>query len=197
MANWDVFQRVPSRVQSPVIFLSSFDYGMLISFLALFSTVRLRLMPYVRACFVFMCIVQLLIPIQASLWAGPANSLCQLFIIIFANIFLATRLVHLLLFRLTRYPFPTFSIYSLTKSRIQGLTPIFFSTLAFVFGMITVVATTWTKECVFLFHAEQSNPVDIIQSSQSFRYGTSVVWYTSQTTAECLISCKFFLLQVM
>jgi hypothetical protein len=37
---------------------------------------------------------QLLIPIQASLWSGPANSLCQLFIIIFANIFLVYRLVH-------------------------------------------------------------------------------------------------------
>jgi hypothetical protein len=33
-------------------------------------------------------------------------------------------------------------------------------------------------------------PIDIIQSSQSFKYATSVVWYASQTTAECLISRK-------
>ena len=46
---------------------------------------------------------QLLIPIQASLWSGPVNSLCQLFIIIFANIFLVTRLVH-------RYPVQADSI---------------------------------------------------------------------------------------
>src|SRR6267154_1508258 len=32
--------------------------------------------------------------------------------------------------------------------------------------------------------------IDIIQSSQSYRYATSVVWYASQTTAECLISCE-------
>ena len=120
MANWDVFQRVPSRVQSPVIFLSSFDYGMFISFLALFSTVRLRLMPYVRACFVFMCIVQLLIPIQASLWAGPANSLCQLFIIIFANIFLATRLVHLPFVQADSIPIPNFQYLQPNKKSHPG-----------------------------------------------------------------------------
>jgi hypothetical protein len=33
-------------------------------------------------------------------------------------------------------------------------------------------------------------PIDIIQSSQSYRYATSVIWYSSQTVAECLISCK-------
>ncbi|KAN0111840.1 hypothetical protein V8E52_008046 [Russula decolorans] len=98
-------------------------------------------------------------PSPSSLWSGPANSLCQLFIIIFANIFLVTR------------------IHGLTKSLVQSLTPMFFSILAFVFGMVTVVATAWTKD------------------SQSLRYGTSVVWYASQATAECLIS--FFLVRTL
>jgi hypothetical protein len=64
----------------------------LVGLSALISMVRLRL-AHVRA-FSFIHDAQLLIPIQASLWSGPANSLCQLFIIIFANIFLVTRLVH-------------------------------------------------------------------------------------------------------
>ena len=38
--------------------------------------------------------VQLLIPIKASTWSGPVNSLCQLLIIILANIFLAFRFVN-------------------------------------------------------------------------------------------------------
>ncbi|KAF8495959.1 hypothetical protein F5888DRAFT_512800 [Russula emetica] len=91
-------------------------------------------------------------PSPAALWSGPANSLCQLFIIIFANLFLVTR------------------IHGLTKSLVQSLTPLFFSIVAFVFGIVTVTATTWSNH------------------SQSFRYATSVVWYASQTTAECLIS---------
>ena len=37
--------------------------------------------------------VQLLIPIKASTWSGPVNALCQTFIVILANIFLAFRLV--------------------------------------------------------------------------------------------------------
>jgi hypothetical protein len=94
------------------------------------------------------------------------------------------------LFRLTRCSFPAFSIHGLTKSLVQSLTPMFFSTLAFVFGMVTVVATTWTKQCVVFFLLNARPPVDVIQSSQTYRYATSVVWYTSQTTAECLISCK-------
>jgi hypothetical protein len=32
--------------------------------------------------------------------------------------------------------------------------------------------------------------IDIIHSPQPFRYVTSAVWYVSQATAECLISCK-------
>ena len=38
--------------------------------------------------------VQLLIPpIQADPWQGPVSSLCQLFLILSANVFLAARLV--------------------------------------------------------------------------------------------------------
>ena len=33
-------------------------------------------------------------------------------------------------------------------------------------------------------------PIDIIQSTHSYKYVTSVVWYASQTVADCLISCK-------
>ena len=54
--------------------------------------VGLRLVPEVRAILSFIH-AQLLIPTQA-LWSGPGNSMCQLFIIIFANIFLVFRLVH-------------------------------------------------------------------------------------------------------
>jgi len=95
----------------------------------------------------------------SSLWSGPVNSLCQLFIIIFANIFLVTR------------------IYGLTNSLVQTLTPMFFSIIAFSFGIVTVAATAWTKH------------------SHSYRYATSVVWYISQTAAECLIS--FFLVRAL
>jgi len=92
------------------------------------------------------------LPPGGSLWSGPANSLCQLFIVLLANSFLV------------------FRIYGLTKSRTKSLVPIAFSIIAFVFGMVTVVATAWSSH------------------SESFRYATSVVWYTSQATAECLIT---------
>ncbi|KAI0276238.1 hypothetical protein BGY98DRAFT_716006 [Russula aff. rugulosa BPL654] len=98
-------------------------------------------------------------PPAGALWSGPVNSLIQVFIIIFANIFLVTR------------------IHGLTKSLVQSLTPMFFSIIAFVFGMVTIVASTWT------------------QHSQTYRYATSVVWYGSQTVAECLIS--FFLVRTL
>ncbi|KAF8495957.1 hypothetical protein F5888DRAFT_1707883 [Russula emetica] len=98
-------------------------------------------------------------PTAAVLWSAPVNSLCQLFLIIFANMIFTTR------------------IHGLTKSLVQSLTPMIFSVIAFVFGLVTVVATSWTN------------------SSQSFRYATSVVWYASQTTAECLIS--FFLVRAL
>ena len=54
-----------------------------------------------------------------------------------------------LLFTLTRYSFPIFSIYSLTKSRIQSLVPMGFSTFAFVFGMVTIVTSSWFPQCGF------------------------------------------------
>ena len=50
----------------------------------------------------------LLIHIQAALWSGPANSLCQLFIIIFANIFLVIRLVHWPHVQADSMPIPNF-----------------------------------------------------------------------------------------
>ncbi len=68
-----------------------------------------------------------------------------------------------ILFRLTRYSFPTSSIYSLTKSLIQSLAPAFFSIIAFVFGMVTVVSTAWTHQCVFLHKLNSRTPIDIIQ----------------------------------
>ncbi|KAN0111838.1 hypothetical protein V8E52_008044 [Russula decolorans] len=97
-------------------------------------------------------------PPSAALWSATANSMCQLIIIIFANIYLVTR------------------IHGLTKSLVQSLTPMFFSIIAFVFGMVVMV-TTWTE------HFE------------SFRHPTSIVWYVSQTVAECLIS--FFLVRAL
>ena len=66
----------------------------------------------------------------------------------------------------------------------------FFSIMAFVFGIVTVTATAWTKQCVVFFMLNTRASIDIIQSSQSYRYATSVVWYSSQTAAECLISCR-------
>ena len=66
---------------------------MFIGLLALMSMVIFRL-AHVRVPFLFLVHMQLLIPIPASLWSGPVNSFFQLFIIIFANIFLAIRLVH-------------------------------------------------------------------------------------------------------
>ena len=56
------------------------------------------------------------------------------------------------LFRLIRYPSSTYSIHGLTKSLVQSLTPLLFSIIAFVFGMVVVIST-WSEECVF-FHAE-------------------------------------------
>ncbi|KAF8476314.1 hypothetical protein DFH94DRAFT_758395 [Russula ochroleuca] len=90
---------------------------------------------------------------HSILWTGPVNSLCQILIILLANMFLGSR------------------IYGLTKSRIQSLTPVALSIIAFVFGIVTIVTTAWSPH------------------SQSFRYATSVVWYTSQATAEFLITC--------
>jgi len=95
----------------------------------------------------------------SAAWGGMANALCQLFIIIFANTFLVIR------------------IHGLTKSLVQSLTPMFFSIIAFVFGMVTVSGSIWTDY------------------SQSYRYITSIVWYVSQTVAECLIS--FFLVRAL
>jgi hypothetical protein len=68
--------------------------------------------------------------------------------------FLGSRLVNLIdllfpLTRITRYPLPTFSIYGLTKSRIQSLTPVALSIIAFVFGIVTIVTTAWSPQCGF------------------------------------------------
>lgn len=135
--------------------------------------------------------VQLLIPIQGALWSGPANSLSQVCIILLANIFLAYRLVNLfgLLFTLTRYPLRTFRIHGLTKSRIQSLTPIAFSFIAFVFGVVTTTTTTWVAKCVFFIPTDEFQ-LTPFESSQRYRYAFSVIWYTSQAVAECLITCK-------
>ena len=58
-------------------------------------------------------------------------------------------LIDLLFMLLMRYLLPPLSIYGLTKSRIQSLIPMVFSLLAFVFGMINILATSWTLQCVF------------------------------------------------
>ncbi|KAH9984924.1 hypothetical protein BJV77DRAFT_143680 [Russula vinacea] len=91
---------------------------------------------------------------QSILWTGPINSLCQILIILFANMFLGSR------------------IHRLTESRIQSLTPIALSIIAFAFGIVTIVTSAWSPY------------------SESFRYATSVIWYTSQATAEFLITCS-------
>ncbi|KAI9509027.1 hypothetical protein F5148DRAFT_1190713 [Russula earlei] len=59
-----------------------------------------------------------------DLWEGPANSICQLIIILLANMFLAVR------------------IRTLTESRFQSGLVVVLSILAFIVGMITVV-TAW------------------------------------------------------
>jgi hypothetical protein len=129
----------------------------LIGFLAFDTLVKLQ--RVVRALLASFCIhLQLLIPIQASLWSGPVNSLVQLFIILLTNIFLAYRLVNLidLLFTLTRHPFLTFSIHGVTKSRVQCLAPIPFSIIAFAFGMVTNVTSAWAQKCGFFMLTAES-----------------------------------------
>src|SRR5579863_4298655 len=87
---------------------------------------------------------------QALLWEGPANSLCQLFIILLANLSLASRLVHRPV-HADSMLISKSSIHGLTKSRVQSVTVAALSTVAFVFGMVTIV-TTWRKPmCVSLF----------------------------------------------
>ena len=66
-----------------------------------------------------------------------------------------------LLFKLTLYSFPVFSIYGLTKSRIQSLVPMAFSIIAFVFGMVTIVSTSWVMRCGFLM-LNSRDIIDII-----------------------------------
>jgi len=58
---------------------------------------------------------------KSDLWEGPSNAICQLIIIMFANMFLASR------------------IYSLTKSHFQTGLVVLLSLIAFVVGMINVV----------------------------------------------------------
>ena len=79
----------------------------------------------------------------------------------------------------------------MTKSLAQSLTPMFFSIVAFVLGMVTIAASDWSpvERCVVIILNTQP-PIDIIHSPDSYKYATSVVWYVSQTMAECLISCK-------
>jgi len=60
-------------------------------------------------------------PRPKDLWEGPINSICQLVIILMANIFLASR------------------IYGLTKSRLQCYSVIALSAVAFALGMATNV----------------------------------------------------------
>ncbi|KAI9507853.1 hypothetical protein F5148DRAFT_64684 [Russula earlei] len=60
---------------------------------------------------------------KPDLWEGPVNSICQLIVILLANMFLAIR------------------IYSLTSSRVQSGLVVVLSITAFVIGMITVVMT--------------------------------------------------------
>ncbi|KAH9959415.1 hypothetical protein BC827DRAFT_1213407 [Russula dissimulans] len=62
-------------------------------------------------------------PNPPSLWEGPANSICQLILILLANTFLAAR------------------INNLTKNRLQGCLVMALSIIAFVIGMITTVMT--------------------------------------------------------
>ena len=67
----------------------------------------------------------------------------------------------------------------------------FLSIIAFAFGLATIAGASYEDSSLCVaFHAEHSTPIDIIQSAQSYRYVTSVVWYASQTAADCLISCK-------
>ena len=90
VSDWHAFQDMAPHVQILVRFLHSFRVsdGMLTGPPALIIQVNSR--QAVRA-FLYTCIIA--DPIQATLWSGPANSICQLFIVILANIFLASRLV--------------------------------------------------------------------------------------------------------
>lgn len=99
---------------------------MLIGLLALISMVGLHL-AHVRAFFFFFIYAQLLIPFLAALWSGPVNSLCQLFIIIFANIFLVTRLVHWPLVQADPMLIPSFQYsWPNKKSRPESHTYVLF-----------------------------------------------------------------------
>jgi len=91
----------------------------------------------------------------ASLWEGPVNALCQIFIILLANLSLASR------------------INGLAKSRVQSVTVAALSTVAFVFGMVTIVCS-WRRP-----------------GSASYTRYTSSLWHAIQALAECLIT--FFL----
>ncbi|KAI0000706.1 hypothetical protein BJV74DRAFT_129920 [Russula compacta] len=65
---------------------------------------------------------------QPSLWQGPVNSICQLIIVLLANVFLAIR------------------IHGLTHSFVQSGLVVVLSTSAFVIGMVTVVLA-WKTTC--------------------------------------------------
>ena len=75
----------------------------------------------------------------ADLWEGPSNAICQLIIIMFANMFLASRLVVLLFLLVFLGIHLSLSIYSLTKSHFQTGLVVLLSLIAFVVGMINVV----------------------------------------------------------
>jgi len=62
------------------------------------------------------------------LWEGPINSILQLIIIIFSNVFLAIR------------------IDALTKSHLQSGLVVFLSTIAFIGGMINITSS-WRRHC--------------------------------------------------
>ena len=73
-------------------------------------------------------------------WEVPVNSICQLFIILMANTFLAFRSVYIQVWSIRshkRMLTELFSIYGLTKSRLQCCSVIVLSAIAFALGMAT------------------------------------------------------------
>jgi hypothetical protein len=181
---------VESRIQNPVIFLSSFGDGVFIGLLALFSVrLALRLVPDVRDIFFFhSCAVS---DSHSKIYGVGRSIRC----VNYLSLYLRTCFSQLgwfidLLFRADSMLIPNFQHSwpdkeSLPESHTYVL---LCHCLCVRYGHHSVHYLDATVRSFFMLNTR--SPIDTIQSSQSYRYVTSVLWYTSQATAECLISCK-------
>ena len=138
---------------------------------------------------------QLLIPLAAVTWQAFANSLCQLVLVMMANVFLVARLVLTWSHRGCNIDYLyLISIYSLTRSRLQSGLVLAFSSMAFIFGVINL-STTW--EQVYDHRFMKCQPLLMCYSNVLQKFGhtqlaTSSIWHGLQAIAECLIMCMSF-----